>query len=54
LKKLPVRREIGSIIGMEYLLDRKGERRLAAYFDRIGGVLRTTPFKVIATANTPM
>src|ERR1039457_316727 len=30
-------------MGMEYLLDRKGERRLAAYFDRIGGVLRTAP-----------
>jgi SRSO17 transposase len=43
LKKLPVRREIGDIMGMEYLLDRKGERRLAAYFDRIGGVLRTAP-----------
>jgi SRSO17 transposase len=43
LKKLPVRREIGEIMGMEYLLDRKGERRLAAYLDRIGGVLRTAP-----------
>jgi hypothetical protein len=30
LKKLPVRREIGDIMGMEYLLDRNGERRLAA------------------------
>ena len=30
-------------MGMEYLLDRNGERRLAAYFDRIGGVLRTAP-----------
>jgi len=28
---------------MEYLLDRKGERRLAAYFARIGDVLRTAP-----------
>jgi SRSO17 transposase len=28
---------------MEYQLDRKGERRLAAYFDRVGGVLRTAP-----------
>lgn len=28
---------------MEYLLDRKGERRLAEYFDRIGDVLRTAP-----------
>ena len=28
---------------MEYLLDRKGERRLAAYFHRIGEVLRTAP-----------
>ena len=28
---------------MEYLLDRKGQRRLTAYFDRIGGVLRTAP-----------
>jgi SRSO17 transposase len=43
LKKLPVCREIGDIIGMEYLLDRRGERRLAAYFDRIGDVLRTAP-----------
>jgi len=30
-------------VGMEYLLDRKGERRLAAYFHRIGEVLRTAP-----------
>jgi SRSO17 transposase len=43
LEKLPVRSEIGDIMGMEYLLDRKGERRLAAYFDRIGDVLRTAP-----------
>jgi len=35
--------EIGDIVGMEYLLDRKGERRLAAYFHRIGEVLRTAP-----------
>jgi FOG: Transposase len=28
---------------MEYLLDRKGERRLAAYFHRIREVLRTAP-----------
>lgn len=31
------------MVGMEYLLDRKGERRLAAYFHRIGEVLRTAP-----------
>ena len=43
LEKLPVRSEIGDTMGMEYLLDRKGERRLAAYFDRIGDVLRTAP-----------
>ena len=43
LKKLPVRREISDIMGMEYLLDRKGKRRLTAYFDRIGGVLMTAP-----------
>ena len=35
--------KIGDIVGMEYLLDRKGERRLAAYFHRIGEVLRTAP-----------
>jgi SRSO17 transposase len=28
---------------MEYLLDRKGQRRLATYFHRIGEVLRTAP-----------
>ena len=31
------------MVEMEYLLDRKGERRLAAYFHRIGEVLRTAP-----------
>lgn len=31
------------MVGMEYLLDRKGERRLDAYFHRIGEVLRTAP-----------
>jgi len=36
IQKLSVWREIGDIVGMEYLLDRKGERRLAAYFHRIG------------------
>lgn len=30
-------------MGMEHLLDRKGEGRLAAYFHRIGEVLRTAP-----------
>jgi SRSO17 transposase len=43
LEKLPDREEIGDIVGMEYTLDRKGERRLAGYLDRIGGVLRTAP-----------
>jgi SRSO17 transposase len=43
LEKLPVREEIGDIVGMEYTLDRKGERRLAGYLGRIGGVLRTAP-----------
>jgi len=43
IQKLSVWREIGDIVGMEYLLDRKGERRLAAYFHRIGEVLRTAP-----------
>ena len=43
MEKLPDREEIGDIVGMEYTLDRKGERRLAGYLDRIGGVLRTAP-----------
>ncbi len=28
---------------MEYLLDRQGEMRLAAYLERIGAVFRTEP-----------
>ena len=30
-------------MGMEYMLDAKGERRLEGYFDRIGAVLNTAP-----------
>ncbi len=38
-----VRREVGERIGMEYLLDSSGERRLRRYFGQIGAVLTTAP-----------